>query len=536
MSANLWRVPTIFFALIVLIPLGVLFSSFLTPTGEIWTHLSHYVLGAVLRNTLWLVLGVGVGTCTLGVSLAWLTSCCDFPGRRFFSWSLILPLAIPAYVIAFVMIGLLDFSGPIQTAWREWQGASPSWLPPIRSRGGVIFVMTLALYPYVYLLSRNAFQTQGVKVMEAAQSLGCSPWQAFWRVSMPMARPWILGGVTLVLMETLADFGAVSIFNYDTLTTAIYKTWFGMFSLPAAAQLSSLLVLMVFAIVLVEQRLRPARRVSDEKLYTMKQSRFRVEGPKKWLCLIYAGLVLGMAFLMPFCQLIYWACGVMARDLDWRYLGLLSHTVLLACVAGLLIAGFSFVLTHSVRRCRDGWSKLLVRVATLGYALPGTVLAVGVYMSMVWCEKQIAKGVESVFHVDLPMLFTGTIAAMLLAYTVRFMAVAFYPVESAMNRFTESMEEAGRSLGASGARLVRKVELPMLREGILAACLLVMVEVMKEMPITLMTRPFGWDTLAVRIFELTSEGEWQRAALPAVVMVLVGLIPVFFLNRPQKAW
>ncbi len=253
-SIDRWGLCALLIAAIVIVPLGVVLSSLLSTHDEIWTHLIETTLAGILINTFWLTLGVAIGTSVLGVSLAWLCAATDFPGRRFFDWALMLPMAIPSYVTAFVAIGLLDFSGPLQTALRLWLGRDGFWFPEIRSRGGVILVMTLTLYPYVYLLARNAFLTQGRRALEAAQSLGANRLSGFFRVALPMARPWIVGGVMLALMETLSDFGAVSIFNYDTFATAIYQAWFGFFSVSAASQLASLLVLLVFILLLLEQK------------------------------------------------------------------------------------------------------------------------------------------------------------------------------------------------------------------------------------------------------------------------------------------
>jgi len=310
-----------------------------------------------------------MGTLLLGVSLAWLTGACDFPGRKHFSWSLLLPLAMPTYVLAFVSLGLFDFAGPVQTQMREWFGRGV-WFPDMRSAGGVVMVMSLALYPYVYLLARNAFRTQGKRALEAAETLGCTPVQGFFRVVLPMARPWIAGGVTLVIMEALADFGAVSIFNYDTFTTAIYKTWFGFFSLPAAAQLSSLLVAMVFLLVALEQRLRKRMRFAQSRLAPQAE-RIELTGSRRWLATGYCSLVLSIAFLVPALQLLIWSLEVFHEEFDSRYLSLLGHSLLLGLIAAVLITAVALLLAYTGRRHQDRLTHGLIRTATLGYALPG---------------------------------------------------------------------------------------------------------------------------------------------------------------------
>lgn len=525
-----WQAATLFIAGLVLIPLAVVLFSVFSETNEVWLHFVQTSLVTLLINTFWLLLGVGVGTAFLGVSLAWLTAACDFPGRKWLDWALMLPLSLPPYVVAFVSIGLLDFTGPIQTQLRLWLGVERLWFPKIRSTGGVIAVMTLTLYPYVYMLARNAFLTQGRRAIEAAQSLGQGRFRGFLRVALPMARPWIVGGLALVLMETLADFGTVSIFNYDTFTTAIYKAWFGLFSLSAAAQLASLLVLIVFVVLLVEQRSRARRRFSHAGRSSVAD-RILLRGGRGWLAFAYAISVLGIAFIIPVGQLSVWAFGVFRQDFDLRYLSFLGHSVFLGGAAALLTCGGALILVSANRLRNDFMTRTAVRVATLGYALPGSVLAVGIFIPLIWIDKQMIGWIQIFFGIEIGFILSGTLAAMLLAYLIRFLAVAHGAVDSAMNRITPSLDETARCLGVSGIPLLRKVYLPLLRGGLLTAALLVFVDVMKEMPITLMTRPFGWDTLSVRIFEMTSEGQWERAALPAVALVLTGFIPILLLSR-----
>ena len=526
-----WQLAASFIACLVMAPLVVVLYSVFSPADGVWEHLVETVLAELLLNTFWLVLGVGIGTGVLGVSLAWLTVTCEFPGRKIFDWALVLPLAIPAYVIAFVSIGLLDFTGPVQTYLRAWLGTNDIWFPNIRSTGGVIVVMTLAFYPYVYLLARNAFLTQGRRGVEAAQSLGRSQWSSFFRVALPMARPWIVAGLMLVIMETLADFGTVSTFNYDTFTTAIYKAWFGLFSLPAAAQLSSLLVLIVFILLLLEQRLRSRSRYVQVEKQSVPNDRIILRDARGWFAFTYSLLVLSVAFLIPVVQLSTWAYDVFAQDLDSRYLGFVNHSILLGGMAVLLTTGCAIVLVYTIRLSNNLWTRIMVRLATLGYALPGAVLAVGGIILVTWVDRQLTGWANAVFNLDIGLFITGTLFAILLAYLARFLVVAHSPVESAMQRITPSIDETSRSLSLSGIAMLRKVHLPMLRGGILTAAMLVFVDVMKEMPITLMTRPFGWDTLAVRIFEMTSEGQWERAALPALTLVLMGLIPIMLLTK-----
>lgn len=526
-----WSVATFFMAALVLAPLVVVLSSLFSGTDPIWEHLAHTMLATLLWNTLWLVIGVAAGTALLGVSLAWLTAACDFPGRKFFDWALMLPLAIPSYVIAFVGIGLLDFSGPVQTALRDWLGKDDLPFPRIRSTGGVILVMTLTLYPYVYLLARNAFLTQGRRAMEAAQSLGHNRWSGFFWVALPMARPWIAGGIMLALMETLADFGTVAIFNFDTFTTAIYKAWFGFFSLSAASQLASLLVLIVFMVILLEQGLTSRMRFTPSEKSGAQSDRVRLAPLQGRLVFAYALLILSAAFVIPVIQLVIWAGGVFGQDFDGRYLAFLSQSLLLGGMAAFITVVCALVLVYANRLRNTLVTRIMVRIATLGYALPGSVLAVGIFIPLAWLDNHLMIPGRDWLGLETGFILKGTLAAMLLAYLIRFLAVAQNPLHSAIQRITLNTDEAARSLGVSGIAMLRTVHLPALRGGLLTAMILVFVDVMKEMPITLMTRPFGWDTLSVRIFEMTSAGEWERAALPALVLVATGFLPIMLLTK-----
>lgn len=519
-----WRWLAVAVGLVVLAPIAVTVLSWLQPQPDIWQHLADTVLRTLIGNTLLLIVGVATSVLLLGVSLAWLTAVCEFPGRRVLEWALMLPLAVPAYVLAFTFIGVLDFAGPVQTQLRDWFGTS-AWFPPIRSPGGVILVMGLVLYPYVYMLTRTAFLAQGPGLMEAARIAGMGPWQAFFRVALPMARPAIAAGTALALMEALADFGAVSVFNFDTFTTAIYKAWYGFFSIEVAAQLASLLLLFV-ALALFAERYTRGRARFYQAGHGHGQ-RIRLRGVRGWAATGYATLVLSVAFVIPLIQLLLWVFNHSIGDLDARYLSLLGRTMALGAMAALSTVTIALLLAYARRIQPDWLTRRAVSVSTLGYALPGSVLAVSVMLVFTWLDNALV----TLLDLEHGQWLTGGVLALLFAYTIRFMAVAFSSVDSALEQIRPNIPDAARSLGARPARLIWRVYVPMLRPGLLAGALLVCVDVMKEMPATLLMRPFGWDTLAVRIFELTSEGEWERAALPAVTLVLVGLLPVVLLVR-----
>jgi len=523
-----WYPVTFSVAALVLLPLSVLLFSWYEIDSGIWAHLWETQMARLLGNTVVLLLGVGVGVTLLGVSLAWLTSLCEFPGRRWLDWALMLPFAIPAYVLAFVFIGLLDFAGPVQTLAREWFGSSVRF-PPVRSTGGVILVLVLVFYPYVYLLARSAFIAQGKGLMEAARVLGQSPWQAFWSVALPMARPAIGAGLALAMMETLADFGAVSVFNFDTFTTAIYKTWYGFFSLTSATQLASLLLLAVALVLYGERRARGIARPANDRVRSA--ALYHLRGLKALAASGWCLLVFLCAFVIPVLQLLVWLWQRGRFDLDERYLGLILHTLYLGGMAALITVAVALLLAFARRQAPVRSIRGAVALANLGYALPGSVLAVSIMLAFSYLDRELVIPLSGWLGGAGKPILLGGIGALLLAYLIRFMAVAFGPLESSLARIRPSLPQASRSLGVGGPRLFFRVYLPLLLPGTLSAVLLVFVDVLKEMPATLLMRPFGWDTLAVRIFEMTSEGEWARAALPALSLVLVGLLPVILLIR-----
>ncbi|WP_116300577.1 iron ABC transporter permease [Alkalilimnicola ehrlichii] len=521
-----------FLAVLILIPLLLIFFSWLEPEWNLWRHVADTQLRELFLNTAILVVGVGAGTLVLGVGLAWLTAMCEFPGRRLFDWALMLPLAVPTYVLAFVFVGLFDYAGPVQSWMRSVLGPDAG-LPPIRSAGGVVFVMTLVLYPYVYMLTRAAFLRQGRVPMEAARMQGLTAWQAFFRVTLPMARPAIVAGVSLALMEALADFGAVAVFNFNTFTVAIYRAWFSYFSMPLAAQLASLLLILV-VVALVLERLARGKAKFFQNTGRGLSDRIRLHGGRAWAATAVAGLVLALGFILPLLQLVFWA--ISSGDVvDARFWSLLLRTVTLGAIAAVVVVALALLLAYAKRLRPDWFTRKAVFAATLGYALPGSVLAVGIMLTFAWVDRGIAAVLMPIAPDIYGPWLSGSVVALIFAYVTRFMAVGFGAVDSALEQVRPSLAEAAHSLGASHFEVVRRVYIPMLSPGLLTGALLVCVDVMKEMPATLLLRPFGWDTLAVRIFEFTSEGEWERAALPAVVLVLAGLLPVILLVTRSAA-
>lgn len=517
-----WPLIAVILAFPTLLPLAAALSSFTRLDAELWSHLSDYVLPQVLPTTLVLLVAVSVGVCVLGTTLAVLVGLFEFPGRRFFSWALLLPLAVPAYVLATVFVGALDYAGAVATFLRD-RGVE---LPELRNLAGASIVLIAALYPYVYLVVRSSLAGQGARVLEAARSLGLSPTQVVLRVALPLSAPAILGGTLLAAMEALADFGAVSALNVDTLASAIYKAWFALFSIDAALQLAGVLLALVLVLLMLQSHVQRSRRVATT---AGPPAQRRALGPLgAMLAVLGCSAVVLLAFVAPLFQLGLWAVRHL-RELDTRVFEVGLNSLLLGLLASSIVVAIALLLGYAARRAPGPVVQAATRTATLGYALPGSLLAVGLYVPVAALIGHLNQAL------GWGLLLQGGLMLMLVAYAVRFTAVAHAPVMAGLSRIRPSLDEASRLAGVTGLSQLSRVHLPLLRPGLAAAAALVFVDVMKEMPITLMTRPFGWDTLAVRIFELTSEGQWQRAALPALAIVIVGLVPVWWLMRNLDA-
>jgi iron(III) transport system permease protein len=514
----------------VMLPLLSAAAAWAAPAGEVWQHQLQHVLPRVAGNTVLLLACVALLTAVLGTGLAWLVAGHDFPGRGIFAWALLLPLAVPGYVLAVVFAGALDFAGPLQT-WLRDVVSSGLRVPPIRSLGGAVLVLSLCLYPYVYMLARVAFETAGARTLEAAQTLGLDRRAAFRRALLPLARPAIAAGVGLVCMETLADFGVVAALNVDTFTTAIYRAWYGMFSIAAALQMAAVLALLALAGVWIERRLRGGRSFAGQRPSGALQ-RQQLTGARALAATAIASLVLAIAFVLPMTQLLAWAVKHAAADLDARYWAFAGRSVALAASGALVVVVAALVHGYALRLERRAWLLGVGRFATVGYAVPGTVLAVGLFAPVAALNAWLQDRLDLAYGVTAPQVFLqGTLITMFVAYLARFLAVGTGPVESGLERIHRNLDEAAMLLGARGIVRLRRLHLPLLRGSLLAAAVLVFVDLMKELPITLMTRPFGFETLAVRVFEMAAEGEWERAALPSVLIVAAGVLPVVLLAR-----
>jgi iron(III) transport system permease protein len=513
-------------AALVAVPIVAVVLSLATPAYAIWAHLWRTQLVVLLGNTLLLLFGVGAGTLTLGLVVFH-----EFPGRRAFEWALVLPLALPAYVIGFVFLGIFEFAGPLQTALRQLFGPGLR-LPDLRSGWGVVLVMTLVLYPYVYTLARAALLEQSPEAYESARSLGRSRVRAFLDVSLPLARPALVAGTTLACMEALADYGTVATFSYRTLTEAVYRIWHGMFDRLAATQLAAVLLGLAALLMLLERASRGRARFTQGRRATRPPVRARLAGFPAGAAV---GLCLGvwvLAFGLPVGQLLVWAVRVVRRDgIPPDFPGALGASLGLAATAATLTLGVALVLAYALRFGSAARVTPAVRVAGLGYALPGAVIAVGVLLPLSRLDHALAGLIQRTSGLDVGLLLTGTAVALVYGYLVRFLAVSLQTVEASLTRIPRSLDETARSLGAGAGRTLRRIHMPLIRRGLLAALLLVFVDVMKEMPATLLLRPLSLDTLAIAVWRRTGESLWEEAAVPALMLVLAGLIPVILLVR-----
>ena len=521
-----WTIAAVAVATVVAIPIFAVVSSLAATAWDVWAHLVRTQMLELLVNTVLLLVGVGVGVLLLGTFLAWLVVTYQFPGRAMFEWALVLPLVVPAYVIGFVFLGLFDFAGPVQTALREAFGPRIR-LPDLRSAWAVIVVMTLVFYPYVYTLARTAFLDQAPGTLESARALGRSRFQAFMRVTLPMARPSLVAGVSLALMEALADFGTVATFGYRTFTEAIYRVWHGMFDRIAATQLAVVLLGFAFLLILVERALRGRARFTQVRNHGRPLAPIPLTGLRAAAATGACVTVLVLAFGMPVGQLLLWAVRTLEEaGLPTDFGMQLENSLWLAAVTATCACVLALVLAYAMRLHPTRSVTLSARFAAMGYALPGAVIAVGVLFPLAWLDHVIANALRETFGIDAGLLLTGSAVGLVFAYLVRFLAVSFQTVEASLTKIPKNLDEAARSLGSGPGRTVRQVHLPLMQRGLLAALALVFVDVMKEMPATLLLRPFGLNTLAVGVWQRTAESLWQEAAIPALAIVAAGLIPV----------
>lgn len=533
-----WTLAAILIAAIVVSPIAALIAIASEGSGDLWPHLAAYVLPPAAINTLALLAGVGLLTGLVGVGTAWLVATASFPGRKFFDWALLLPLAMPTYILAYAYLDIVHPIGPVQTALRSILGLSDPralWFPETRSMGGVIFLLGFVLYPYVYLAARASFLMQSATALEAARTLGAGRLETLFRVALPLARPAIVVGITLALLEALNDIGATEFLGVRTLTIAIYSTWLNRSSLPGAAQISLFMLALVMALFLLERWARRNQRFSAAGKRAQPPAPVVLRGANALGASLACALPLTIGFVLPFAYLADQAVRKLAAGgvsmMIWRET---INTLLYACAATAvtLIAGLA--VAFALRSDKSGLAAPASRVASIGYAIPGTVLAVGLLWPLAAFDNAVDAAMRHWFGLSTGLLISGSGAALVLAYTIRFLAISINGTEAGYAKISENVDHAARSLGESAFGTLRKIHLPMLRPALGAAAILVFVDCMKELPATLMLRPFGVETLSTHVYAEAVRGAYEDGAVAAILIVLAGLIPVVMLARVSR--
>lgn len=528
-----WLPSIIFLALILSLPILTITASIFEPSGNNWQHLKDTVLPEYLITSAVLVFGVSIATLLIGVSTAWLTAMCHFPGKSYFVWLLLLPLAMPAYIIAYTYTGIFEFAGPVQTFLREFMGWAYGdyYFPQVRSVSGAVTMLSLVLYPYIYLLARSAFLEQSVCVLEVSRTMGCGPWCSFYRVALPLARPAIVAGLSLALMETLADYGTVSYFGLGVFTTGIFRTWFAMGDAVAAYKMASLLLIFVFALIVLERVSRQHAKYHHTGNKYSQITGYKLSGGKAFLAFMACFIPVFLGFALPAGQLALWGIETYEEMVDESFIELTINTISLAFIAAVLSVVLALFLAYGRRMMPNKATLISLRIAAIGYAIPGTVIAVGIITPFAYLDHTLDSFMTQYFGLSTGLLFSGTLFALMFAYLVRFLAVSIQTVESGLAKIKPSMDDAARSLGYKPREALFKVHIPLMKGSVLTALLIVFVDVMKELPATLMLRPFDFNTLAVRAFELASDERLADSSSAALMIVAIGLLPVIYLSK-----
>ena len=527
-----WPKTSVLLSLFVLLPVTGLLWAAIGTDENIWQHLLDSVLPNYIVNSLILVTGVCLGVTLVGTCTAWLIANCRFPGHKVFGWMLILPLAMPAYVMAYVYTDFLEYSGPLQTALRlifSWENSNEYWFPEVRSHGGAIILLSLVLYPYVYALARAAFSSQALSLLEAGRMLGHSPMKVFFSVSLPLARPAIVVGVTLASMETLSDFGTVDYFAVRTLTTGIFDVWFGMENQSGAAQIALVLLTFIILLVWLERTSRKKQRVNANSRIN-STLRLELKGWRSALAIICCGLPVLFGFLLPAIILAIYSSYSFNLFKYADYLAYTGNTLFLATGTAVLCMMLGIFIGYS-QRLSSHWSvKLATRISTIGYAIPGAALAIGLIISFGAMNKIIIPLSEHFSLSAQSFFLSGGVVALFFAYTIRFLAISVGSVESGLEKITPNMDMASRTLGSGPFSTLCRIHIPLLRPALIAGSILVFVDTMKELPATLILRPFNFETLATFVYQYASDELLVECAPAALTIVLAGILPVILLN------
>lgn len=531
---DIWTVGSVLLAATLLLPVGAVAWLALFPAENIWPHLLEHALPIYLGNTISLMLTVTLGAAIIGTGTAWLVTMAEFPGRRVLEWALLAPLALPAYIGAYALVDLLEYAGPVQTGLRDifgWQDSRDYWFPEIRSFGAAVLVLCLTLYPYVYLMTRAAFREQSICALEVGRALGCGPWGVFVRVGLPLARPAVVIGSAIVAMETMADFGTVDFFAVPTLTTGIFSIWLEQHNAGGAAQIAVVMLAFVFLLLFLERAGRQGKRFHHMSRRYRPIRREPGAGLRPWLATLACALPVVLGFVVPVTTIAWHAfdhLGQWTEPAFWQaflHTGTLAFTTAaVACLVGLFMA-------YGARSSRSGAPRVLAQATSLGYAAPGAVVAVGVLIPLAAFDNWLADTIEALTGHDIGLLITGSAVAIVFAYVVRFVVIAQGAIDGALGRITPSMELAARTLGSGRGAVLRRIHVPMIRGSVLTAALLVFVDASKELPATLILRPFNFETLSTTVYNAASLENLAEAGPPALAIIVLGLLPVAILGQ-----
>ncbi|WP_417588180.1 ABC transporter permease [Pararhodobacter oceanensis] len=531
---SLWSVGALLIGALIALPIVSVLAQVFVPSGGAWSHLAATVLPLYLRNSLMLVLLTVSLALAIGVGAGWLIAGFDFKGRGSLQWALMLPMTMPGYVIAYVYFDRMSYAGPFQTTLREvfdWSRGD-YWFPQVASLPGAAVLLALVLYPYIYLLTRAAFATQSLHLIEAARALGQTPRGAFFRIALPMARPAMVAGAAFVAMETLADYGTVQHLGVQTLTTGIFRTWFARGEPVAAAQLAAMLIGFVALALFLERFLRGSRRyVGDPAGRSASAARHPLRGWRALLVVTLCVVPILFGFALPVFELLRltWLVG----DPMWgqRFFAFAANSLFLAALAVIVLLVLGLFLGYARRMDGGRVVRATLGIAGIGYAMPGAVIAVGVLLPLSWADRSLDAWMRASFDYSTGLLLTGSYVGLIFAYAVRFLAISLNTVEASLQRIPPSLDDAARGLGSGPARTLMTVHFPLLRGGLLSAAIFIFADVMKELPATLIVRPFNLDTLAIRTYRLASDGRLGEASTSALMIVALGIIPVILLSR-----
>ena len=520
-----WEILPFLLLIIFCAPIFIVLSSLFGDYSDNWSHLYNYVLGDYISSTVILIFGVSILVFFIGTITAWIVTNYDFYGKSFFEWSLILPLSIPPYILAYTFTGLFDPFGDANNLMRNIFNVSSdvSVFPNVRNIYGAILVFSFTLYPYVYLVSRSAFLNQSKSMKESARLLGLSEIGVFFKLGLPIIRPAVIGGLMLVIMETLSDFGAVDHFAIQTFTTGIFRTWYGMYDLQTAMQLASLLLLIVGLFFILERNSRNNAAFTANNASFVNDNEVKLSGVKSFGAFLACFIPLFVGFILPITELIFWSFVNESTFFNQKFLQTSFNTISLAIFAGLITAFLALIINFSIRLKPGVIIKKLSSLLSIGYAVPGLILAVGMVQLLIYIDSNFLDTTD--------IVLTGSLFGLLVAYIIKTYALANSSIESGYEGINSYIDESSKLLGATGWSMLRRVHVPLMKTSFLTAALLVMSEVVKELPATLILRPFNFETLAVSTYIYAAEERMIQAASPAIAIVLIGLIPIVFLSK-----